>query len=184
MAWEQNNNRWRRPNIVSETPPPARRRRLFSAERVRTYGIAIVLGIVVWTAYYWTLGSHRIERLDEFAAYLKGANLYAKHDVARLTWDCAGLRRQFETAHIRPGPGRMSRDGATLVFLRDGLDLAAFKTWVETARHRVKIGQDRKVTSDTMLLTAMIARLFPTFRFESGELARTVANPFPKKCRE
>lgn len=162
---------------------PAGQGRFLSPERLRSLGIAVVVGIIAWTGYYWALGHHRIERLDEFARYLKGANLHREYDVTRITLDCESLRRQFADKHIAAHPDRMERDGTTLVFRQAGLDRAGFETWVNRARQQLAFGEVQTVQRDGVLMPALMVRLFGAFRFESGDHVETIDNAFDRKCR-
>jgi hypothetical protein len=47
---------------------------------------------------------------------------------------------------------------------------------------RLTLKQARKVENDAMLVTAMMVRLFPSFRFQSGKFVRDVKNIFGSKC--
>lgn len=145
--------------------------------------MAALIGAIAWTAFYWTLGDHRIERLDELVRYLKGEDLYRKYEVSRITWDCPGLRRQFAATYIADRPDRMAIDGSILIFRQTNLDPAEFDAWIEGAQQQLAFGTIRKVESDGALLPALMVRLFTDFRFESGGHVETVRNEFGNKCR-
>ena len=172
---------WRRREHEAEARR-VRGRRL-SPERLRALASAAVIGIIAWTAFYWTYGSHRITDLDEFGRYLRGEDLYQKYEVSRLTWDCEGLRMQFDAEYLNDTPQRMFREDDTLVFLNDRLGEDEFAKWVEQATQHLAYGHVRVVTNDAMLVPAMMVRLFTQFRFESGDIVRDVRNRFDSKCR-
>jgi len=171
---------WRRREEEAANRPTGR---FLSRERVKSLGIAVLLAAVGWIGFYWTLGSHRIVGIDEFVRYLKGEDLYRKYEVARVTWDCAGLREQFDMTYLVKAKGRMARENSTLVFVRGGLDRNGFETWVRGANRKLAFGKVRRVDNEGVLIQAMIVRLFTRFRFESGELVRIVQNDFSNKCR-
>ncbi len=155
---------------------------LLPRERVRDLVIATVLGIIAWTYFYSTFGSHQIVSLHEFERYLQGENLYRKYEVSRLSWDCEGLRSQFVERYLADSEGRISRDRDFLVFSKSGLDQKAFNGWTRVARRQLALGHVQKVTNEAMLVPAMMVRLFPAFRFESDEFSRDISNKFNSKC--
>lgn len=170
---------WRRRAAEAARVPEGR---FISRERVRALGSAGLVGVVAWTFFYYTLGNHRVEQLDEFARYLKGEDLYRKYEVSRITWNCESLRQQFAEAHIAKYPDRMARDGQTLVFRRGGLDRQGFGRWVDGAMQQLAFGKERKIEHDGALLPAMMVRLFDHFRFEGGALVETLPNDFSHRC--
>lgn len=151
-------------------------------ERIRALMAAVALGGIAWTGFYWTYGNHRITSLDEFSNYLRGEDLYRKYDISNLTWDCEALRVQFDARYLSATNDRIGREDKTLIFSKKGLDEDALKAWSVIAEKRLALGQTRKVENDAMLVTAMMVRLFPSFRFQSGELMRNVKNKFGSKC--
>lgn len=173
---------WRRRE--REAAANAGKARMLPRERVRALASAVVLGAIAWTYFYTTYGSHHIVSLDEFERYLQGEDLYRKYEVSRLSWDCEGLRSQFDTRYLADGDRRISRDKQFLVFSRGGLDRESFDDWTRLAQKRLAFGHVRKVTNEAMLVPAMMVRLFPAFRFETDEYSRNVANKFSSKCSE
>jgi hypothetical protein len=156
--------------------------RTLPLERIRALMVAVVLGGVAWTGFYWTYGKHQITSLDEFSSYLKGEDLYRKYEISNLTWDCKTLRVQFDAQYLSKTNGRIRRENKTLIFSKKGLDEAGLKTWSAVAVKRLTLKQARKVENDAMLVTAMMVRLFPSFRFQSGKFVRDVKNIFGSKC--
>ena len=154
---------------------------LLPRERVRDLVVAAVLGVIAWTYFYSTFGSHQIVSLHEFERYLK-AKTYRKYEVSRLSWDCEGLRSQFVERYHADSEGRISRDRDFLVFSKAGLDQKAFNDWTRVASRQLAFGHVQKVTNEAMLVPAMMVRLFPAFRFESDEFSRDISNKFNSKC--
>ena len=70
----------------------------------------------------------------------------------------------------------------TLIFWKKGLKKAGLETWSAVAVQRLAIGPTRKVENNAMLVTAIMVRLFPSFRFQSIEFLGDVKIKFGKKC--
>ena len=70
----------------------------------------------------------------------------------------------------------------TLIFWKKGLDKADLETWSAVAVKRLTLGPTRKVENNAMVVTAIMVRLFPSFRFQSVELLGDVKIKFGKKC--
>ena len=171
---------WRRREVPTAAVPQGR---VISPTRARALLSAAIVGVVAWMIFYSTMGNYRIERLDEFAHYLRGEDLYRKHEVSRISWDCDGLRRQFASQYIADRADQLEQDDERLVFRRPDLTDSAFTTWVDGAMGQLAFGKARRVENEGTLVPAMMVRLFHEFRFESGDLSRTIANDFNNKCR-
>ena len=156
--------------------------RILPRDRIRALMSAVALGGIAWTGFYWTYGNHQITSLDEFSSYLKGEDLYRKYDISNLTWDCEALRVQFDARYLSETNDRMGREDKTLIFSKKGLDETGLEKWSAVAVKRLALGQARTVENDAMLVTAMMVRLFPSVRFQSGAFVRDVKNKFGSKC--
>jgi hypothetical protein len=173
---------WRRRE--QEAAAQAQRGRMLSPQRLRALASAVIIGAIAWSYFYTTFGSHEIASLEEFSGYLRGEDLYRKYEVSRLTWDCKALRAEFDARHLTSADRRISRDGSVLVFARANLSGEEFDRWIVTAKSSLALGHIRKVEMDAMLVPAMMVRLFPTFRFVSGDRVEEVTNPFDSRCRQ
>ena len=173
---------WRRRE--REAAAQAKQGRVLSPQRLRALASAVIIGAIAWSYFYTTFGSHEIVSLEEFSGYLRGEDLYRKYEVSRLTWDCKALRSEFDAQHLTNADRRISRDDNVLVFARANLSGQEFDSWIVTAKRSLALGHIRKVEKDTMLVPAMMVRLFPKFRFVSGDRVQEVTNPFDSRCRQ
>ena len=156
--------------------------RIIPRDCIRALMSAIALGGIEWTGFYWTYGNHQIMSLEEFFRYLKGEDLYRKYDISNLTWDCEALRVQFDARYLSETNDRIGREHKTFIFLKKSLDKTCLEKWGAVAVKRLALGQTRTLENDAMLVTAMMVRLFPSFRFQSGAFVSDVKNKFGSKC--
>ena len=151
-------------------------------KRFKELAIAGVVGVIAWTSYYLTYGSYQISSLHELESYLRGENLYRKHDVFRIILDCEKLRAQFEKRYLVNDHNRIKREQNSLIFKRENIEREAFDTWTETAVRHLSFGQARKVNNVAFLKSAIMVRLFPVFRFETDQFSHTFQNDLSSKC--
>jgi len=71
----------------------------------------------------------------------------------------------------------------TLIFSKKGLDKADLETWSAVAVKCLTLGPTRKVENNAMVVTAIMVRLFPLFRFQSVELLGDVKSNLAKNAR-
>ncbi|MEL0112978.1 MAG: hypothetical protein VW835_14710 [Rickettsiales bacterium] len=94
------------------------------------------------------------------------------------------MRAEFDARHLTSADRRISRDDDVLVFARANLNEEEFENWIVTAKRSLALGHIRKVEKEPLIAPAMMVRLFPTFRFVSGERVEEATNPFDSRCRQ